>query len=159
MGLMVVLLGVLSYDVFLVFPLVIEQLWGYQMALGMEDHWGVETPQIHHCQPTSCHPCYPSLWKKCNQQSIVVTGYVHAGVTSETKIQCSSVTEIFPFKSDQDSLVELIWIVLRPILVYQNVVSKGTWERETQCQGISSGNWESRVHCKPARVGSQVLLQ
>ena len=44
-------------------------------------------------------------------------------------------TEIFSFKSDQDSLVELIWIVLRPIRVYQNVVSKGTWERQTQNQG------------------------
>ena len=44
MGLMVVTLGVLSYDVVLVFPLVVEQLWDCQMALGMEDHWGVEIP-------------------------------------------------------------------------------------------------------------------
>ena len=44
MGLMVVLSRVLSYDVFLVFPLVVEQLWGCQMVLGMKDHWAVEIP-------------------------------------------------------------------------------------------------------------------
>ena len=38
MGLMVVPLGVLSYDVFSVFPLVAEPLWGYRMVLGMEGH-------------------------------------------------------------------------------------------------------------------------
>ena len=67
----------------------------------------------------------------------MVTGYVHAGVTSETKIQYSSVREIFSFnlKSVQDSLLRLVWIVLRPVRVYQNVVSKGTEEREIQCQG------------------------
>ena len=55
--------------------------------------------------------------------------------------------EIFSFKSDQDSLAKLIWIVLRPIRVYQNVVSKGTWERQIQCQGNIQwklGNPESK---------------
>ena len=65
----------------------------------------------------------------------MVTGYVRAGITSETKIQYSSVTEIFSFKSVQDSLLRLVWIVLRPVRVYQKVVSSGTEERETQCQG------------------------
>ena len=65
----------------------------------------------------------------------MVTGYVRAGVTSETKIQYSSVTEMFSFKSVQDSLLRLVWIVLRPVCVYQKVVSSGTEERETQGQG------------------------
>ena len=65
----------------------------------------------------------------------MVTGYVRAGVTSGAKIQYSSVTEIFSFKSVQDSLLRLVWIVLRPVRVYQKVVSSGTEEREIQCQG------------------------
>ena len=32
--------------------------------------------------------------------------------------------EVFSFKSDQDSLAKLIWIVLRPVRIYQDVVSK-----------------------------------
>ena len=55
--------------------------------------------------------------------------------------------EIFSFKSDQDSLAKLVWIVPRPVRVYQDVVSKGTWERQIQCQGNIQwklGNPESK---------------
>ena len=77
----------------------------------------------------------------------MVTGYVRVGVTSETEIQYSSITEIFSLKSVQDSLAKLIWIVLRPVHVYQDVVSKGTWERQIQYQGNIQwklGNPESK---------------
>ena len=57
------------------------------------------------------------------------------GLLQRPRLKYSSVTEIFSFKSGQDSLVRLIWMVLRPVRVYQKVVSKGTEERETQCQG------------------------
>ena len=55
--------------------------------------------------------------------------------------------EIFSFKSDQDSLAKLVWIVPRLVRVYQDVVSKETWERQTQCQGNIQwklGNPESK---------------